>query len=256
MVLSVQEIDKSISDLILQRDAALQALKSQNLEAVEQVIQSYEQNIKVSENTKSEYLNGKASLTQEDVDHQVTGLLANEQNSVATELNTCKQKQQEIQKQIDSLTLSIDNAYVKAPISGVVNTIQDVAVGDYVAGGQQLLSIIPDAKESSYVVKSYIANGDIAKVDEGMTVQYEIAAYPSGEYGNIGGRVEFVSADLKVNDNGSAYYVIESTVNAGEYHNKSGDPVQLKVGMLCETKIVTDRKSVMRVLLDKMFDTK
>jgi len=254
--LAIQQLDKSISDYLLRRDGALRAYEAQNIEAVEQVIQTYEQNIKVSQNSKSEYLDGKASLTNNGVDNKVTGMIATEQNAVAIELNSCRQNQQEIQKQIESLNIALENAYVKAPISGVVNTINDMAIGDYAAGGTQLLSIIPNADNNTYVVKSYIANGDIAKIDEGMKVNYEISAYPSNEYGAMGGQVEFVSADLKVNDSGSAYYVIESSVDSGELRNKSGDVAQLKLGMLCETKIVTDTKSVMSVLIEKIFDTK
>ncbi|MCR5755825.1 MAG: HlyD family efflux transporter periplasmic adaptor subunit [Acetatifactor sp.] len=253
---AVEDLEKSINDMLFQRDSALKAYETQSIEAVEQTILNLEQNIKLSQNNKSEYMNGKTSLTKNGVNTKVMGLIATEHNAVVSELNICRQKQQDLQKQIESLSVSLENAYVKAPISGVVNMINDVSLGDYATGGMQLLSIIPDTESSAYIVKSYIANGDIAKIDEGMKVKYEISAYPSNEYGTMGGQVEFVSADLKVNESGSAYYVIESSIDSTEFCNKSGDIARLKVGMLCETKIITETKSVMNVLIEKLFGAK
>ena len=86
-----------------------------------------------------------------------------------------------------------------------------------------------------------------------MAVTYEIAAYPAREYGTMGGEVTFVSADLKVNDSGSAYYEVESQVDAQMLRNSLGEEGALKVGMLCETKIIVEEKRVLSVLIEKLF---
>ena len=85
-----------------------------------------------------------------------------------------------------------------------------------------------------------------------MEVTYEIGAFPSREYGTLKGEVTFVSPHLRVNDSGSAYYVVETSVNAGELCNRMGEQTNLKVGMLCETKVVIESKTVLEVLLEKV----
>jgi len=142
---------------------------------------------------------------------------------------------------------------VKATASGRVNFISEPAAGDYLSAGTKVLTIIPQGEEDAFVVKSYVKNGDIAKIHEGMEVTYEIAAYPSREYGTMTGEVTFISADIKVNDSGNAYYLMETTVAGEELRNRSGEKAALKVGMLCETKVVIERKSVLNILLEKMF---
>ncbi len=67
------------------------------------------------------------------------------------------------------------------------------------------------------------------------------------------GEVTFVSADLKVKNNGSAYYVVETSVNSEELRNRMGEEAALKVDMLCETQIVAEEKSVLQVLAKKLF---
>lgn len=129
----------------------------------------------------------------------------------------------------------------------------DLLEGNYVAAGTEVLSIIPDADSGEFIVRSYIENKDIAKIHEGMKVTYEIAAYPTREYGTLEGEVTFVSADLKVNNSGSAYYVVETSVDTTELCNSMGEELLLKIGMLCETKIVVEDKSVLTVLMEKVF---
>jgi len=184
---------------------------------------------------------------------ELDNLVAQEMYSIAEELESCRQNRNQLQQQISSLKKSIENATVKANISGTVNLVSELVIGDYLSAGTKVLTIIPQGKEDTFIVKSYVENGDIAKIHEGMEVTYEIGAYPSREYGTMTGKVTFVSADLKVNDNGNAYYMVETTVNPGELRNRKGEEAVLKVGMLCETKVVIESKSVLNILLEKMF---
>ena len=154
---------------------------------------------------------------------------------------------------IEGLQQSVENATVRATMDGTINLATDLVEGDYLTAGAQVLSIIPQSEAGSFMVRSYVKNTDIAKAHEGMEVTYEIGAYPSREYGTMRGEVTFVSADLKVNDSGSAYYVVETSVNPGELRNRMGEEATLRVGMLCETKVVIETKSVLEVLIDKMF---
>ncbi|MBP3593774.1 MAG: HlyD family efflux transporter periplasmic adaptor subunit [Lachnospiraceae bacterium] len=131
--------------------------------------------------------------------------------------------------------------------------VSELGTGDYISAGTKVLTIIPLGEEDSFFVKSYVENKDIAKIHEGMEVTYEIAAYPSGEYGTMAGKVTFISEDIKVNDSGNTYYLMETSMDLGELRVRNDEDVELKTGMLCETKVVIESKSVLSIWLEKMF---
>ena len=236
-----------------QKNSALSAFEKENIAAVESSLLGYEQNLSAYHGTWSEYVNGKETLADKGTETEISNLFMQERYSVATELDNTQKSKKQLAQQIQSLQQNVDNATVKATMSGKVNLNSSLVEGDYLAAGTQVLSIIPDTGEGTYVVKSYVENKDIAKIKEGMEVTYEIGAYPATEYGTMRGEVTFVSADLKVQNNGSAYYVVETSVDGEDLYNRLGEEATLKVGMLCETKIVVEKKSVLKVVLDKIF---
>ncbi len=248
-----ETVDKSIEQYNTQKNSALNAYEKESIAAIENSILNYEQNLTAYEGTQLEYAGGKNTLKKQGTELEVKNLVTQEQYSVAEELESCRQSLLQLTQQTEGIRQNVENATVKATISGKVNFAADLVEGDYIAAGTRVLSIIPESDTGAFVVKSYVENKDIAKIQEGMEVTYEIGAYPSREYGTMKGKVTFVSADLKVNNSGSAYYVVETSVDAGQLHNRLGEEATLKVGMLCETKIVVDEKSVLEVLLEKIF---
>lgn len=245
--------DNSIKEYNTQINSALSAYEKENIAAIENSILGYEQNLAVYEGKRMEYENGQTTLLGQGTGVELENLVTQEKHSVAAELTTCRQSQLKLSQQIQSLNQSIENTTVRANIGGTVNFAVDLVEGDFLGAGTQVLSIIPESETGAFIVKCYVENKDIAKIHEGMEVTYEIAAYPSREYGTKRGNVRFVSADLKVNNGGSAYYMVETSVDAGQLCNQKGEEGSLKVGMLCETKIVIEKKSVLEILVEKLF---
>lgn len=245
--------DNSIKEYNTQINSALSAYEKENIAAIENSILGYEQNLAAYEGKRMEYENGRATLLGQGTGVELENLFTQEKHSVAAELATCRQSQLKLSQQIQSLNQSIENTTVRANIGGTVNFAVDLVEGDFLGAGTQVLSIIPESETGAFIVKCYVENKDIAKIHEGMEVTYEIAAYPSREYGTKRGDVRFVSADLKVNNGGSAYYMVETSVDAGQLCNQKGEEGSLKVGMLCETKIVIEKKSVLEILVEKLF---
>ena len=245
-------IDSSISDYFLQKNSALLSMEKENIASVESSILAYEQNLASCVGAELEYESGRSALLAQGTELAMDNLLVQEQYSVAEELEACRQTRTQLEQQINSLQKDIEAATVCATMDGTINLASTLVEGDYLGGGTPVLTIIPQTKEGTFIVKSYVENTDIAKVHEGMEVTYEIGAFPSREYGTLKGEVTFVSPDLRVNDSGSAYYVVEFSVNAGELCNRMGEQANLKIGMLCETKVVIESKTVLEVLLEKV----
>lgn len=230
----------------------LQNLENEMITSLETSVLTYQQNLIVYEQNKNEY--SKSQNLSETMGTQVSSenIVQTELESIAVEIKSYETKQEELKLTIQNLQSEIEKATVIAPISGVVNIKTEFAVGDFVPAGTSIMQILPSDESAGFLVKSYISNQDIAKIQKDMNAKYEIAAYPSSEYGAMTGTVDFISVDLKVSDEaGGAYYQIESTIEDG-LKDSTGEKVDLKVGMLCETKIIVEQKSVLRYLLEKI----
>jgi HlyD family secretion protein len=244
--------ESAIETAKIEKNSALSSLETETVAGIESTILTYQQNILNLSVSQAENQTTMNNTTVNGINSDSDNLIQTEIQSVSAEITTYKLKKQEIETLLSTSEINKQQTIVTAPISGIINLAGDITEGDYITAGTQVMTIIPHDGEQ-YVVKSYVDNQDIAQIKEGMDVKYEVAAYPSSEYGIISGQVEFVSADLKANsENGSAYYIIESNIDDLDLYNKDGDKVELKVGMYCETKIIVDQKSVMRVLLEKI----
>lgn len=248
----VQSKKDAISTTTLQKNTALTNLETETIAGVEASIISYQQNILSTNGTQAELMTTKSNITEQGISNNTENLIQTELQSVSAELSSMRTTYKELETKITELTNGLTKTVVKAPTDGIVNLQNELVVGNYLSAGKEVMTLIP-CEEDGYIVKSYINNQDIAKIQNDMSVKYEVAAYPSSEYGSMTGEVEFVSADLKANsEDGSAYYVVETSIDSTNLYNKNGDKMDLKVGMQCETKIIVEQKSVLKMLLQKI----
>lgn len=248
----IQTKQDAITAKTLEKKTALSSLETETIAGIEASILQYQQSILSTNGSKVEAQTAQSNIIEQGIQSNRENVIQTEIQTVSTEISTYNQKKQELEAGILEVENGKLNTIVKAPISGVVNLTGELVEGNYLATGTQVMTIIPQ-EEDSFLVKSYIDNQDIAKIKPNMEVKYEVAAYPSSEYGTMTGNVEFVSADLKANSqDGSAYYVVETSIDNTKLYNKIGEKLDLKLGMYCETKIVVEQKSVLRFLLEKI----
>ena len=248
----IQTKQDAITAKTLEKKTALSSLETETIAGIEASILQYQQSILSTNGSKVEAQTAQSNIIEQGIQSNRENVIQTEIQTVSTEISTYNQKKQELEAGILEVENGKLNTIVKAPISGVVNLTGELVEGNYLATGTQVMTIIPQ-EEDSFLVKSYIDNQDIAKIKPNMEVKYEVAAYPSSEYGTMTGNVEFVSADLKANSqDGSAYYVVETSIDNTKLYNKIGENLDLKLGMYCETKIVVEQKSVLRFLLEKI----
>ncbi len=247
-----KETQQSIETAQMQQLTALTNLETNTVAGIEASILTYQQNLVTSRGNQEEIKNAIDNISETGTADTIENIRQSEIQAVTAEISSCQIKAEELETAIAGLNRNVDEAAVCAPASGVINLAEEPIPGNYMPVGTAVMTIIPQDEEG-YMVESYIDNQDIAKIRENMPVKYEIAAYPSSEYGILAGEVQFVSADLKAaSDTGSAYYVVDTTIDDTDLYNKSGEKMQLKTGMLCEVKIIVEQKSVLRYLLEKI----
>jgi hemolysin D len=85
------------------------------------------------------------------------------------------------------------NMRLTAPVAGTVVELTATKVGQVVVVGQLLAKIVPDG--APIEAEAWLANRDIAFVQQGQKVLLKIDAFPFARYGTLTGRVSFVARD-------------------------------------------------------------
>lgn len=255
----VEELKKQRDTLITARDAvqnekaqALMNLDLQQLTTIEQQISGYNDTIlSLETNLTSAQLQLDAV---NDVDNEAKETIAilTEKGNIAAEILTYEDQVEECETYLKSYDIQNDNCIIKANASGYFYISQELKTGSFVQEGTAIGTIYPEA-ESKYYAEIYVENTDIAKIKEGEEVKFEIAAYPSSEYGYFEGIVENIAKDISVDQStGYAYYLVRVKCENMTLKGKDGEEVRLMNGMACKAKIVVDEKNVLTYLLEKI----
>lgn len=256
---SEKELKKQRDELCIIRDAlntertqALINLENQHISSIEQQIASVNDAIlSLESNLTSAKLQLQAA---KDIDNDTKESIAilTEKGNIAAEILSYQEKQEECEVYLKSYDIQNDKCTIKASVSGYFYEGQDLKPGSYVQEGTRVGTIYPE-KESKYFAEIYVENTEIAKIKEGQEVKFEIAAYPSSEYGYFTGKVENIAKDISLDQStGYAYYLVRVSCDNMTVKNKDGEEASLINGMACQAKIVVDEKNVLTYLLEKI----
>ncbi len=245
-----ESLQNNISTIEEEKRQVLSNLEATQVANIEQMIESCNENlITLNTNLKSAQL--ELDNIGNDISNNDVAILT-EKGNLASEKIAYEDKKSECEEYLKSYNIKNDNCSISAPSSGYFYCSQNFKQGSYVQEGGNIGSIYPE-NESEFYAELYVDNSDIGKISEGQEVKFEIAAFPSSEYGYFTGTVSNISKDITVNDNtGSAYYVVKVKCDNMKLQNKDGDSATLKNGMACSGKIIIGDKTVMFYLLEKI----
>lgn len=151
-----------------------------------------------------------------------------------------------LEKEIEDLKKKIDLGTVISPITGFIQCNKVMNTGDYVPANTSLFNIIP--ANSTLKMDILVQNKDISKVKINQDIKYRIDSLLYKDFGISTGIVNKISADIS--ENGT--YLIEGSINKLRLQSKSGNIEDLKIGMESDIRIVTKKKSILRIVLEKL----
>ncbi len=155
------------------------------------------------------------------------------QISWQTQKNELEKNLDLLDKKLEAVDLSIEQCHIKATMAGTFNQVTELAIGDYIASGTILCTIIPpDDAAEHFLAEMALSNQDVGKVSMGDDVKFKLDALSYKEYGFLKGKIISISPDATVDEStGISYY---------------------KVGMSYEAHVVSERKKILWVLLEKL----
>ena len=131
-------------------------------------------------------------------------------------------------------------------VHGIVKELKVNTVGGVIRPGMDLAEIVP--LEDTLLVEARIKPQDIAFISPGQDVKVKITAYDFGTYGSLQGRLEQISADAIVDDDGQSYFRIRVRTEENSF-SKEGDTLPIIPGMVAQVDIVTGERSVLQYFL-------
>jgi hemolysin D len=125
--------------------------------------------------------------------------------SLDSELDaTIKDNQRQLMQvtaQLNQLQNDLKNQELRAPVDGVVFNLGPKLPGIVTQSGQTLLQVVPN---ESLIVRTQVANTDIANIRVGMPAEVRLDAYPFTEFGSVKGVVAKVGSETVTDGNPSA----------------------------------------------------
>ena len=166
---------EKVTSLKNEKKQALSNLESQQISSIEQQLESIKEAVLTQ---KSNLKTAKLQLetvksTDTDVTEEIQ--ILTEKGNIATERLSYQSKLEEYENYLTSYDVQNNHCKVTADVSGYFYFQQDLKQGSYMQVGMAIGNIYPD-KVNDYYAEIYVENADIAKLREGQTVKFEIAA--------------------------------------------------------------------------------
>ena len=236
--------------------AAIEQNRLQTLSSIDSELKALrEQLITVQSNLRAySYASELAAKNVDQNGNALTVSLATSEE-LASVLNRREQVEaqlEELKMQIEQLQEQLMQGKIIAENSGFVHEATTLVIGDVLTSGTVIGTIIP-VNESAYKVQIYLSSADIGGIEVGDPIRYNIAALPSRQYGSISGEVLRISKDVLLqNGQFSGYFLVEGSIDGTSVEDKDGNVGKLVIGMETEARIVTQKKTILRYLWEKI----
>ena len=152
-----------------------------------------------------------------------------------------------MQSEIAAAELTLQHTTLTAPVSGIITTLSVHGSGEVVQQGQTIATIAPTGVR--LVVEAQLPNKDIAFIEKGLPAKLKFDAFPFQDYGVVEGTVIDVSPDAQVDKESNSFYKVTIAPRKPEITAKAKN-VPLRRGLAVSAEIITDRKSILSLLLE------
>ena len=132
---------------------------------------------------------------------------------------------------------------LRAPVRGVVNTLNVTTIGAVVGPGDPLVEIVP--VDDHLLIEARISPQDVAFLRPGDPASVKITAFDYVVYGSLSGTVERIGADTLTDEDGNAFFQVAVRTDSTDLGGN-----QISPGMVAQVDIQTGRKTVLDYLLN------
>lgn len=171
----------------------------------------------------------------------------------ASELNEARAELARLSQTLLAQKDRVSRTLVASPVRGTVNQLKVTTVGGVIQPGMDLLEIVP--LEDQLLIEAQIRPADIAFLRPGLKAMVKLTAYDFSIYGGLEGKLEHISADTIVDEEGESYYLIRIRTEKN-YLGTENNPLKIIAGMTADVDIITGKKTVLDYLMKPVLKAK
>jgi HlyD family secretion protein len=192
---------------------------------------------------------GKGKVSETEL--QIIQVDQNLRSDVAKELADIRAKIAELVERKVTAMDQLMRIEIRAPQSGVVHQLSVHAKGAVVAGGEQIMLIVPEADALVVEVRVDPQKIDQVKLDQAATLRFP--SFNQRSTPELNGRVSRIAADvIEDQRSGQPYYLVRIKMAASEIDRLNG--LKLVPGMPVEAFIQTEERTMLSYLLKPLTD--
>jgi hemolysin D len=158
-----------------------------------------------------------------------------------------------LQSEIATAELALQHTTITAPVAGTITTLDVKSTGAVLQAGQVIATISP--RGARLLVEAHMQNKDIAFIEKGLPAKLKIDAFPFQDYGIVDGTVIEVSPDAQTDKDSNSFYKVMIAPRQTEI-NAKGKSMPLRPGLALTAEVVTERKSILSLILEPFRELK
>ena len=169
-------------------------------------------------------------------------------SELRAQLNEMQNRLSRINESQVSAQDKLTKALILSPVIGTIKTIHINTLGGVVKPGETLAEIVPT--EDKLMVEARIRPQDIGFIYPGLPAVVKITAYDFTRYGGLTGKVEHISADTTVDEEGNSFYLIRVRTDASSIKNKYNEDMPIIPGMMTNVDVITGKRTILDYILN------
>ena len=150
----------------------------------------------------------------------------------------------------------LDQTELRAPVHGVVKNVRLTTRGGVVRPGEEVMQIVP--LEDDLLIQAKVVPADIAFLKPGQVARVKIDAYDYTVYGELSGKLTYISADTLSEDlrqGEQPYYRAQVRTTGRQFSGRPHEKLEIQPGMTATIEVKTGQRSVFQYLTKPIVKT-
>jgi adhesin transport system membrane fusion protein len=189
----------------------------------------------------------RAQAAMEEAKAQVDAIRSTFLEEARTELDQTRRLFKEQSQKLLQLRDSLRRTVLRAPVDGIVKTLNVVTRGGVVQPGAPVIELVP--VDDRLIIEARLATHDIGFVRIGQAAALTLTSADAQRFGALDGTVTSISPDTLVTEDGQPFYKVRVETDRA-YFEKGKLRYDLYPGMQLQANILTGSRTVLEYLLD------
>jgi membrane fusion protein, peptide pheromone/bacteriocin exporter len=142
------------------------------------------------------------------------------------------------------------NHFIYAPVSGVVQNINNRYAGGFISAGETLCIISP---QSNLIGECYVSTRDVGLLKINQPARFQIDAFDYNYFGILTGRIIGIDNDFSIVEN-KPVFKVRCSFDRTQLLLKNGYKGELKKGLTFQARFVVAERTLWQLLFDTVDD--